>query len=83
MTDKNSPAPHGAGGLKSPGSWFCPPGFPGPAPHGAGGLKSHRDGRAGPAGQGPAPHGAGGLKFSSSRIKRCAMVVPPRTGRVD
>ena len=33
--------------------------------------------------EGPAPHGAGGLKFEHINGAAGALIVPPRTGRVD
>ena len=32
---------------------------------------------------GPAPHGAGGLKYKVGEVCAVALLVPPRTGRVD
>ena len=54
----------------------------GPAPHGAGGLK-FLDDELKERVTSPAPHGAGGLKFEHINGAAGALIVPPRTGRVD
>ena len=74
-------APHGARGLKlsmeMTGNQLT-----GRAPHGARGLKYRPPGQGGHE-QRRAPHGARGLKYADVRRRAVAVLVAPRTGRVD